>query len=304
MTKFACWNIYFSHKLIKKSGDNLSVDQQGRLDNIVEIIKNIDPDVLGIVECMPKDKLKYLIDNYLPGYRYVMQGNSSRLNLGLLYKSEMLEVREVNFNRDRWKDQLGDDSQLRFYKWTRVPLIAEVKDKASGRVVLVAVVHPKSKKVYSSGAEGEAEAYNNRKRIVAEGRRLHSIMWQKAGIKPEYRKFMIMGDINDGPWFDKYEVRILRSGVESHIGRVYEPDTVLHSFVDLADERGVSTTPASWGAPQLDHMLYTHSLDHGDTNPLAVPDSGRVRSDLVDFSSGSGKATDSDHIPVEVSINM
>ena len=304
MTKVAAWNIYFSHKLIRKQNGQLIVDQQGRLDNVVQIIKDMDPDVLGIVECMPADKLRYLLDNYLPGYDFVIQGTGWRLNLALIYKTANLEVKEVNFNRNRWKDQLGDDSQMKFYKWTRIPLIAEVKDKASGRVVLVAVVHPKSKKVYSSGAEGEAEAYDNRKRIVAEGRRLHSIMWQKARNRPEYEKFLIMGDINDGPWFDKYEARILRSGVESHIGRVYDPDTVLHSFVDLTDERGISTTPASWGAPQLDHMLYTHSLAHGDAKPRVVTDSGRVRNDLVDFSSGSGKTTDSDHIPVEVRIDL
>ena len=304
MIKIASWNIYFSHKLIKKQSGVLTVAEQGRLDNILAIIRDINPDAMGIIECMPPDKLQYILDEYLPTYKYVFQGTSSRLNIGLIYKPDVLDVKEVYFNRNRWKDQLGDDNQMKFYKWTRVPLIAELKEKASARVVLVAVVHPKSKKVYSSGAAGEAEAYTNRKRIVAEGRRLHSIMWTKAGNKPEYEKFLIMGDINDGPWFDKYESRILRSGVEAHIGRVYVPDTVLHSFVDISDERGVSTTPASWGAPQLDHILYTHSLAHGQDKPRVVHDSGKVRSDLVDFTQGSGKATDSDHIPVEVTVDF
>ena len=61
MIKVASWSVYFSHKLIDRvSGGGMTVAQQGRLDNIVEIIRDMDPDVLGIIECMPADKLKYL----------------------------------------------------------------------------------------------------------------------------------------------------------------------------------------------------------------------------------------------------
>lgn len=305
MIKLACWNIYYSHKLVEKKGPrNFQIGEDKRLANIVRIIREIDPDVFGIVECMPANKLRVFIRRYLPGYRFVIQGDSYRLNIALLYKPESLHVREVNFNRNRWKDKLGDDGRPVYYRWTRVPLLADIKDKPSGRRMLVAVVHPKSKKTFSYGEEGEREAYINRKRIVAEGRRLHTVLWEKAVRTPDYEKFLVMGDINDGPSFDQYEARILRSGLESHIGRVYEPDKVLHSFVDLSDERGISTTPASWGAPQLDHILYSHELAHGESLPRVVEDSGRVRDDLVDFSKGSGKKKDSDHVPVEVRVEL
>ena len=305
MIKLACWNIYFSHELLiaGKRGIRVRREQEERLENVLQIIRAIDADVLGIVECMPREMLRYLVKNHLRDYECVVEGDSYRLNIGIVYKPDVVGVRKVAIAGESWKDRLGDDRRRRTYKWTRLPLLVEVEALATEGTFLVAVVHPKSKKTYSSGAKGEAEAYENRKRIVAEGRRLHALMWEKPRRRPGHERFVVMGDINDGPRFDEYEARIFRSGLEAHIGSVFGPNEVLHSFVDLSDERGVSTTPPSWGAPQLDHMLYSRALAHGDGGITAVADSGRVRSDLVDFSSDSGKKRDSDHVPVEMVID-
>ncbi|MEO0972061.1 MAG: GIY-YIG nuclease family protein [Pseudomonadota bacterium] len=40
-----------------------------------------------------------------------MQGDSPRLNLGLIYKRDVVKVREVNFNRAPRSDRLGDDTR-------------------------------------------------------------------------------------------------------------------------------------------------------------------------------------------------
>ncbi len=303
------WNIFFSHKLVTGSPGNYRIPSTSRTraKNVTEIIEAIDPDVMGIVECMPAGKLEFFRDELLPaGYEVMTEGTKNRLNLGMLYKSDRVSVAKVSFAKDRWKDRLGNDARLRYYKWARVPLMVKVRHLSSGRELVVTVVHPKSKKTYSDDpVEQEKEALDNRKRIVAEGRRLRDILWQMAASEGvPFDRFMVMGDVNDGPSFDRYEARILRSGVEAYIGRVYIPDQVLHSFVDLSDERGVPTTPASWGAPQLDHILFTHALQHGSGLPRVVEGSGRVRSDLVNFSAGSGKATDSDHCPVQVTVSV
>ena len=140
---------------------------------------------------------------------------------------------------------------------------------------------------------------------MAEGRRLRAILdGLAATLGPPYDRYVVMGDINDGPGFDATEARILRSGLETHIGSVLDPDRLLYSFVDLSDEVGIPTTPASWGAPQLDHLLYTRSLAGADGVPQILPGSGRVRSDLVDFAAGSGKDADSDHTPIEASAEV
>lgn len=301
--KIACWNVYFSHTLIGGDPGSYRVAQQARADNVAEVIYEIDPHLFGIVECMPRSKLEFFRDAYMdPGYGLVVEGDASRLNLGLLYWAPELEVTQVPFGREAWLDQIGDDPQPARYRFARTPLITLVRHKVTGAAFVLAVVHPKSKKTYSADPdERRQEALRNRKRIVAEGRRLRAILHGlAASLGPPYDRFLIMGDINDGPGFDAVEAAILRSGVETHIGSVLDPARLLYSFVDLSDEVGIPTTPSSWGAPQLDHVLYTRQLAEGPALPRIVSGSGRVRSDLVDFASGSGKDTDSDHIPVEV----
>lgn len=306
--KVAAWNIYFSHEFVRKNNSGqmyIPSTKKPRADVVADHIEAIDPHVLGIVECMPKDELEFFRDSYFPGYECVVEGTGSRLNLGVLYWPVDVEVSKIDFDKEKWKDKLYHDRPERTYKWTRVPLMVKVKHHSSGKEFIVAVVHPKSKKTYSNDPdEARAEALRNRERIVAEGRRLHKLLWEKAASEgPPYNRFIVMGDINDGPWFDKYESKVLRSGVEAHIGSVFEPDKVLHSFVDLSNEKGHPTTPFG-GGKQLDHILYTHDLRHGNGNPKIMPSSGKIRDDLVDFNNGSGKSKDSDHCPVEIQVQV
>ena len=305
--KIACWNVYFSHNLIGGDAGHHDVAQPSRADNVAKVIYEIDPHLLGIVECMPRSKLEFFRDAFMdPGYELLVEGDASRLNLGLLYWAPEVEVTRVPFASAPWQDQLGDDPGPTRYRFARTPLIAHVRHRQSGAELIIAVVHPKSKKTYSPDPDARRqEALRNRKRIVAEGRRLRAILsGLAASLGPPYDRFLVMGDINDGPGFDDVEARILRSGIESHLGSVLDPDSLLYSAVDLSDEVGVPTTPPSWGAPQLDHILSTRPLARGAGLPRLVAGSGRVRSDLVDFAAGSGKATDSDHAPVEALVEL
>jgi len=110
---------------------------------------------------------------------------------------------------------------------------------------------------------------------------------------------MVLGDINDGPDFDSYEQKIWRSGIESLLGTVLNPDEILQSFVDMSDGKGVPTCSFRDGTIQLDHIVYTPNMRFGRSLPKVKRGSGKVRSDLVDLSD-DGKKRDSDHAPVEV----
>lgn len=306
--KIASWNIYFSHEFVRKNNSGqftITSTQETRANQVADHIAAIDPHVLGIIECMPIDELEYFRDIYFPGYECVIEGSGKRLNLGMLYWPDDVTVEKVNFDKERWTDKLYHNRPERIYKWTRVPLMVKITHNTSGNEFIVALVHPKSKKTYSRDpGQARAEALRNRERIVAEGRRLHKLLWEKAEAHGEpFNRFIVMGDINDGPWFDRYESKVLRSGVESHIGSVFDPDQVLHSFVDLSNEKGHPTTPFG-GGKQLDHILYTHDFDHGTTKPKVVPSSGKIRDDLVNFDNGSGKRVDSDHCPVEIQVRV
>ena len=95
------------------------------------------------------------------------------------------------------------------------------------------------------------------------------------------------------------EKALVESGVEAHLGTVLEPETVLHSFTDLA-KGGVPTHPFK-PAAQIDHVLYPHKAAHGSTKVKVRKNSGRVRTDLVSIKK-NGKDRDSDHCPVEVTV--
>ncbi|GJM43282.1 MAG: hypothetical protein DHS20C21_01240 [Gemmatimonadota bacterium] len=295
--KVACWNIYFSDRLVKGNSVNPDGTQKQRASNVARIIEELDPDLLGIVECMPKKSLSvFLKASGLDYYDYLMEGTAKRHNVGLLYWPGAVKAEKLSFSGAKWKDLVGNDENPKTYAFSRKPLIVKVTPKSGNKnPFLLAVVHQKSKKTYTAD---EQEPYNNRKKIIAQGRRLRKILWGMLDKKVADR-FMIIGDINDGPGFDQYEKSLVESGVEAHLGTVLEPETSLHSFTDLSSG-GIPTHPFK-PAAQIDHILYPHNFAHGSTKPKVKKNSGNVRTDLVSIKK-NGKDRDSDHCPVEVTV--
>lgn len=295
--KVACWNIYYSDRLVHKG--EIEKSSKNRADNVGKIIGTIDADILGIVECMPENKLNVFCNVYCNYYDILVEGIKTEQNVGMLYYSPTVKVEKLNYNKKKWNAQIGDDKKKKKYAFSRNPLIVKVTPKIGNKKpFIVAVVHQKSKKTYTPDKK---EPYNNRKKIIAQGMRLRTILFGmvKKGIA---ERFIIMGDINDGPGFDEYEASLLKSGVEAHIGSVLEPETILHSFVDLSD--GIGKPTHCFKPPaQIDHMLYPRDMAHGSGNPKVKKNSGKVRDDLVDLKK-NGKDRDSDHAPVELTVNV
>lgn len=303
--KVACWNIYMSHRLITGTRASLRFNSKElkRTENVVNIINAIDADILGIVECMPKEKLEFFCERFFPHYQSLVKGTGYSLNLGLLYNPDIVRADAVNFNEGPWMDCLGNDPRMKSYRFSRVPLIVEVTHLKSGNQFILSLVHTKSKKTYKKDTvEEQEEALNNRKKIVSECKHIREILFSKVQQNgTPHDQFLIMGDINDGPGFDQYEAKILYSGVESLIGSVLDPDRILYSFINLSDG-GLPTTSFE-GAPQLDHMFVTQSMIRNTGFPKLRRDSGRIRSDLVNLKI-DGKHRDSDHAPVELLLEI
>ena len=59
--KIACWNIYYSNRLVKGNAINSNPTQKKRAGSVADIIEDLDPDILGIVECMPKKSLNVFL---------------------------------------------------------------------------------------------------------------------------------------------------------------------------------------------------------------------------------------------------
>ena len=280
-------------------------DQAKRAANVASIISRMSADVLGIVECMSLDKLRFFVREHAWPYRATTNDASEKYNLGLLYDPSKVSVRRVTYDAKPWKARIGSDTRTRTYKFTRAPLVVRVKDRTTNTEMVLAVVHTKSKRVGNSVPADKRwiTAFNNRKRIVAEGRRLREILLDLAERRgTPYDRILVVGDVNDGPDFDEYELRLSKSGVEAHIGSVLDPDNIWYSFVDLSDGKGQPTAPFGKGV-HLDHMLYAQSLKDRSGKPRIVSGSGRVRSDLVNIKS-DGKKRDSDHAPVQLELDM
>ena len=293
--KVACWNVYYANRLVRGNQINPDSKQNARAANVARIIKTLDADILGIVECMPQKSLDVFLGAFeLDAYDKLVEGNKRQHNLGLLYRPEAVEVEKITFSGAKWKDKVGNDKNPRKYGFSRKPLIVKATPKGGKKnPFLIAVVHQKSKKTYS---DNEQEPYNNRKKIIAQGRRLRKILFGMCDKKIADR-FLIMGDINDGPGFDEYEKSLVESGVEAHLGTVLVPEEVLHSFTDLS--KGGKPTHPFKPAAQIDHILYPHNVAHGRTKVRVRKNSGKVRTDLVSIKQ-NGKNRDSDHCPIEV----
>lgn len=305
--KIAFWNIYFSWKLIGESRGKYYFKEKKRSSNVADIINSIDASILGIAECMSEEKLRFFRDSKFPQYTGIlMNGNRKNYNIGMLYKSNLFEIRKLPLNTERWKAKIGNDRVEKFYKFTRAPLCVEVKCRETHNTFVLSVVHSKSKRPSNNltREEREREAIQNRKRIVAEGLRLRELLFKQAEeLGKNYDQFIVMGDINDGPDFDKYEKQIFHSGIESLLGTVLDPKKILYSTIDLSDGKGQPSSSFAKGSVQLDHIVYNQSLIDESRSTRIVESSGRIRSDLVNIKR-DGKKRDSDHAPVEVWLNL
>ena len=116
------------------------------------------------------------------------------------------------------------------YKHYRPPLEVKVKVKDTGNEFRLIVAHTKSKGIFSSVdmVHLERESRRNRLKIFAE---CHWIRRRVDEWLDRGHDVVVMGDINDGPGMDEYEMRYGRSGVEQIMGSVFEPDRVLRNHV-------------------------------------------------------------------------
>ena len=306
--KIAVWNIYFSWKLVETRNGVLRTTpgERKRAENVAEIINEMDAGLLGIVECMSPKELKYYVKTYCPQYDgMTLNGDSDNYNLGILYKKSLFSVRKEQINTKPWKARIGNDSRNRTYKFARIPLVVSVTHKVTGTSVLIGIMHTKSKRPPDdlTGRELWLKNLNNRQRIIAACTRIRELLFAK--IEPPnstHQKFIIMGDLNDGPDFDEYERKVARSGVETVLGSVLDPDHILFSAISLADGKGQPSCSFQRGSIQLDHIVHTQNMLKSP-KPRVVKNSGKVRSDLVNIKR-DGKKRDSDHAPVEIVVSF
>lgn len=244
--------------------------------------------------------------------------SAGKQEIAMLYNSSKMTVSHSPGGNSRTKKNppfdgeffydTDDDNIKEVYKHYRPPFEAHVQ-LTTGEEFYVMGVHAKSKGIFGSVdlIHLERETRRNRLKLFGE------CAWIRRRIDDwlaEDKKFVVMGDINDGPGMDSYEMKYGRSAVEILMGDLFEPDLLLRNYAGRPKWTRYGWQPSSTRFKDritetnvcvlIDHILVSPNL-------AVVGDAAHVIWNPYE-SEGIGhkdqfKAA-SDHFPVTLDINL
>lgn len=332
--RICSYNIeWFDHLFEKDNSLKTGTEEKARLTAIGNVIKAIDPDLLGIVEAPntsasgPEStvtKLEKFASSADLRIKKAMTGfiSGGIQELALLYDPSKVTVthspggkadpkNNPRFDGEYYHDT--DEDQIKeIYKHYRPPLEAKVKIIQSGEEFKLMLAHTKSKGIFDSMdmVHLERENFRNCLKLYAECDwiRLRVDEWLGKDAKG---RVIVMGDFNDGPGMDYYEGKYGRSAIEIVMGDIFAPDRVLHNLCGKPKWTSKGWEPASARFKErmtgdqvnvlIDHILCSASIKpsqdkaHNIWNPYENNIAKPYKDDL-------SKA--SDHFPVSLDLNL
>jgi len=339
--KVCSYNIEHFDDLFE-SDSQLKVDaeSQSKLDAISEVLKKVNPDILGVVEAPDTTKsgtkstikrLELFASTYNLPVKKAIMGYVSNYSqeLALLYNPDLFKVKWIKSTPDPVKAppfdgtftfDTDDDKITELYEFARPPLELEIEKKQDNKKYRLLLAHPKSKGIFKSVdiLHWGRESIRSRKKLIAEctwiRRRIEE--WLDAG-----EKVIVMGDINDGPGMDFYEVNYCRSAFEILMGSLFDPKRILNNYIGMPKWTSDGWKPAStrfkdrlteyYVQVLIDHILLSPDIkiknkSHKIWNPY-------IYTKTADWNPfGGAKPTDaekkmfstaSDHFPVSIEID-
>ena len=256
---------------------------------LADLIKAINPDVLGLVEApAQQEQTERFVQVRLDDEYQVLQGERrGLLGLALLVRRSLALTAEPRTKAQSLKDfQLGEfdadgDGIREVYSWAnRVPFEVRLAGPALSADLTVVIVHAKSKGAFIPGdlfayeRLSRANRMKQRAQAWALRRRIEDLIDESGA-----GRLVVMGDMNDGPEFDQYSALLGGSFLEPLMGSVWEPRRVLHNphrtvpdrdrwTIDFHDRivnpmgesrYGTPTEMRSW----IDHILLSPELRDG-----------------------------------------
>lgn len=329
--KLTSWNVEWLDKLL---GVQLTTSKQKRLDNIVREVRELDADILCMLEG-PKGEQKVqafcdlLGDEWRPVLatdgQYATQGQQwiwFLVKPALAPSSSLLPVATYDaFAGKSWDVNYWGEATTSSHGHYRHPQVL-VLDWNGSRIEFIGL-HLKSKFVNQgeslwNGSPAERqqfvqEALKARIKLATEAVNVRAYIDAKFA-QTATPGIFVMGDLNDGPGKELLEERYLFFDLVSNLqGDVFFANKFLnHALFDYVDELRWSVyfedfvDPARDPHILLDHILFTQGLVNGSL-PLRVDAGGGfVEHEVHALVNATQPATRraSDHAPVSVVITI
>jgi endonuclease/exonuclease/phosphatase family metal-dependent hydrolase len=330
--RLCSYNIeWFDHLFNADNAPKTTAEAVARFQAIAKVLNHINPDLIGIVEApnataSGSQSTVTKLENFASqvGLRHTKAKtgflSAGKQEIAVLYDPTVLTVSHAPGGSTRSKSNPRFDGEFYFdtdddrikevYKHYRPPLEAKVKVKATGKEFRLLVAHTKSKGIFSSidMIHLERESRRNRLKLFAE------CAWIRCRIDEWLDKghpVVVMGDINDGPGMDEYEMRYGRSGVEVIMGNLFDPDRILRNLAGQPQWGPYGWSPSSVRFTDritetqinvlIDHILLSADLKtsgqnpHQIWNPYENDQAKPLKTELFQAS---------DHFPVTVDLNL
>jgi endonuclease/exonuclease/phosphatase family metal-dependent hydrolase len=330
--RICSYNIeWFNHLFNSDNSLKSGRQEQERLTAIKNVLSRIDADFVGIIEApnttanrqqSTVKKLENFAQSSGLRIRKAVIGfiSGGTQEIAALYDPDKLTVnhepggntrlkRNPPFNGQFYFDT-DDDRIKEVYKHYRPPLELRVKVNQSGKEFNVIIAHPKSKGIFNSMdmLHWERESKRVRLKLYAE------CEWIRRRVDEwldEERHVVVMGDFNDGPGMDFYELKHGRSAIELVMGDIFQPDGILRNYAGKPKWTAYGWKPASarfkdrmtetYVNVLIDHIMVSSGVPVAGTsphkiwNPYEDNEAKAFRSDLL-------KA--SDHFPVTLELGL
>ena len=264
--RIATYNVEHFDRLFE-DGNSMKTGQkeQERFANIKFVMEKINADLIGIVEA-PNTKTdgskkteeclnKFAEWAQLP-IKSVMIGliSSGSQEMAVLYNPDKFSIVHkpggISGDEDNppfdeeFLFDTDDDRIKEYYQFYFPPLEAEVTVKSTGFKFRLMVVHPKSKGIFSSVdlLHWGRESRRNRRKLYAECAWIRKRVEEWLG---DNQAIVVMGDFNDGPGMDYYEVNFGRSAFEMVMGDIFDPKAILINHAGRPKWTDYGWNPAS-----------------------------------------------------------
>ena len=289
MPEFTIMSYNIEHMNLMFENNTIKPSEKQRARKIAKVIQDINPHVLGICEAANSpEEHKHFIDNYLSGSGYQLAQGVSRggQNLVFYYRLpfSIISIDDALSFYGPWEADIDEDGLKERHKWDRKPLEAVFEIGSGGPRLRIILVHTKSKAIFSVVDLHNFQKISlaNRKRLLGQALKLRNRLDQLLQ-GPNPLPVVVMGDMNDGPGLDPFEMMVGRSFVETAMGPVYHPNGIFHNalwWMSMDSELKKTLWTADFPDPIVRHPFrYQHRvwIDHILLSPDTLRPSNTVR---------------------------